>query len=442
MNKSAEIRSSIDAKIASLTTLNDTEGKVLTDETRDAFQTKFDGIQKEITNLKADEKRELSMETMRLEGASAEKRKLDLANAAGGGKGKGKEEDEVKRAFSISNFIQEAGKRNLTGINKEMHEDAVNEARNTGKAVQGYGIPSMIIGKTDKRNMNAGTTTAGGFTVPTEVMTIVDYLYNKSVLRENGADFITGLTGDISFPVRDNAIGNGWLAETAGSAAVSPTFAQKSMTPKRLGSYIDLSKQLITQSNASIDNYITRELAGSMLTDLENAAINGTGSSNQPTGILNTAGIGSVAMGTNGGAITWQAVVDLVTQVAIDNAEMGALNYITNAQVRGAMQTILKASGVSGYLLNEANSNLNGYGLGVTQHAPSNLTKGSASAVCSALLFGNFNDLKIGQWGGLDILVDEYTQATAGTTRVVANGYFDVLALRPESFAAILDITT
>jgi hypothetical protein len=70
------------------------------------------------------------------------------------------------------------------------------------------------------------------------------------------------------------------------------------------------------------------------------------------------------------------------------------------------------------------------------------LTKGTASGVCSALIYGNFNDLKIGQWGGLDILVDEYTQATAGTVRVVANGYFDVLALRPQSFAAIKDITT
>ena len=442
MKKSAEIRSQIDAKIASLTTLNDTEGKSLTDETRDAFQTKFDGVQKEITNLKADEKREISMEAIRIEGASAEKRKLDLANAAGGGLGKGKEDEEVKRTFSISNFIQEAGKRTLTGVNKEMHEEAVKEARKSGKIVEGFGIPSMIIGKSEKRTMNATTDTAGGYTVPTEVMTIVDYLYNKSVLRANGADFMTGLSGDISFPVRDNAIQSGWLAENATSAEKSPTFAQKAMSPKRLGSFIDLSRQLRAQSNASIDSYITRELGQSLLVDLEAAAIYGTGSSNQPTGILNTTGIGSVAMGTNGGAIDWASVVKLVTEVAIDNADMGALNYITNAQVRGAMQTIEKASGTAQFILNDANSTLNGYGLGVSQHVPSNLTKGTASAVCSALIYGNFNDLKIGQWGGLDILVDEYTQATAGTVRVVANGYFDVLALRPESFAAIKDITT
>ena len=438
MNKSAEIRSEIDAKIASLTALNDSEGKSLTDETRSAFQTKFEGIEKEIVNLKADEKRELTMETMRIEGASGEKRKLDLANAAGGASKEGKEEKETKRSFSISNFIKEArSDGGLTGINKEMHEEAVSESRANGRAVEGYGMPSMVV----KRNMNAGTTTAGGFTVPTEVMSIVDYLYNKSTLRELGADFMTGLSSDLSFPVRDNAITSGWLSETAASSAVSPTFAQKTMSPKRLGSHIDLSNQLITQSNASIDAYITRELAGSMLVDLEGAAINGSGSSNQPEGILNTTGIGSVALGTDGGPITWAAIVKLITEVAQDNAELGDLNYLTNAQVRGQMQVILKASGVSGYLLIEANSALNGYGLGVSQHVPSTLTKGD-SDVCSALIYGNFNDLKIGQWGGLDILVDKYTQAEKGTTRVVANGYFDVLALRPQSFAAITDITT
>ena len=438
MKKSTEIRSEIDAKIKELETLVGTEERNLTAEEN----TKFDALTAEIETLKADEKRSISMEEMRKAGAADEKRNIDIANAAGTGSSTPKAEEEIKRTFSISNFIQEAGERNLTGINKEMHEEAVSEARNSGKVVEGYGIPSMIIGKTDKRTMNAGTDTAGGYTVPTEVMTIVDYLYNKSVLRANGADFMTGLTGDISFPVRDNAITSGWLAETATSSEKSPTFAQKAMSPKRLGSYIDLSKQLINQSNASIDRYITRELGQSILVDLENAAINGTGSSNQPEGILNTSGIGSVIMGTDGGAITWAKVVALVTEVAIDNADMGALNYITNAQVRGAMQTIEKASSTAQFILNEANSNLNGYGLGVSQHVPSNLTKGASSGVCSALLFGNWNDLKIGQWGGLDILVDQYTQATAGTVRVVANGYFDVLALRPQSFAAIQDITT
>ena len=186
MNKSAEIRSQIDAKIASLTALNDTEGKSLTEETRGAFQTKFDGIEKEITNLKADEKRELSMESMRLEGAAAEKRKLDLSNASGAGLGKGKEDVEVKRTFSISNFISEARNGGLTGINKEMHEEAVSEARNSGRAVEGYGMPAMLV----KRNMNAVTDTAGGYTVPTEVMSIVDYLYNKSTLRGLGLTLI------------------------------------------------------------------------------------------------------------------------------------------------------------------------------------------------------------------------------------------------------------
>lgn len=437
MKKSSEIRSQIDAKLAELVTLNDTEGKTLTDETRSAFEGKYNALKSEIEQLKKDEKRELDMEAIREEAATAQKRAIDLSNAAGNG-AKPNEEGEVKKRFSMSNFIQEAGEGKLTGINAEMDAEARSQAKRDGRKIAGFGLPQMIV----ERSMVAGTDTAGGYTVPTEVMTIVDYLYNKSVLRAAGADFLTGLSGDLSFPVRDNAITSNSLAEVAQSSEKSPTFTQKSMTPKRIGSYIDMSNQLIAQSNASIDSYITRELGQSILVDMENLAINGTGSSNQPTGILNTSGIGDVEIGTNGGVVSWAKVVELATKIAENNADLGALNYLTNAQVRGAMQTTEKASNTAQFILNEAMSLLNGYGLQISQNVPSNLTKGTASGVCSAMIYGNFNDLKIGQWGGIDILVDKYTRSTFGETRVTVNGYFDTLVLRPESFAAITDITT
>lgn len=441
MKKSAEIRSQIDAKLADLVTLNDTEGKTLTDETRSGFEGKYNALKSEIEQLKKDEKRELDMETIREEAATSQKRAIDLSNASGNGT-KDKEEGEVKKRFSMSNFIQEAGEGKLTGINAELDAEARSRAKKDGTNISGFGLPAMIVGASGKRSMTAGTDTAGGYTVPNEVMTIVDYLYNKSVLRAAGADFLTGLSGDFYFPVRDNAISSDSLAEVAQSSEKSPTFTQKPMSPKRIGSYIDMSNQLIAQSNASIDSYITRELGQSILVDMENLAINGTGSSNQPTGILNTSGIGSVALGTNGGPITWEAVVLLATKIAEKNADLGALNYLTNAQVRGAMQTVEKATGTAQFILNEAMSLLNGYGLQISQNVPSNLTKGTASGVCSAMIYGNFNDLKIGQWGGIDILVDKYTRSTYGETRVTVNGYFDTLVLRPESFAAITDITT
>jgi hypothetical protein len=73
---------------------------------------------------------------------------------------------------------------------------------------------------------------------------------------------------------------------------------------------------------------------------------------------------------------------------------------------------------------------------------PSNLTKGTSAGVCSAIILGNWSDLIIGQWGGLDILVDPYTGATAGTHRVVALQDVDIAVRRVASFVAIMDALT
>ena len=48
----------------------------------------------------------------------------------------------------------------------------------------------------------------------------------------------------------------------------------------------------------------------------------------------------------------------------------------------------------------------------VSNNVPSNLTKGSSSGVCSALIYGNFSDLLIGLFGDSEILVDPYSAFT------------------------------
>ena len=92
-------------------------------------------------------------------------------------------------------------------------------------------------------------------------------------------------------------------------------------------------------------------------------------------------------------------------------------------------------------MINNANDPLNGFSVGYSNHVPSNLTKGSGTDL-SALIFGNFNDLVIGQWGGMDILVNPFTKGKEGITELIATMYTDVAVLRPQSFAAILDIIT
>jgi HK97 family phage major capsid protein len=174
--------------------------------------------------------------------------------------------------------------------------------------------------------------------------------------------------------------------------------------------------------------------------EIDRAAIHGSGSSNQPTGILATSGIGSVAGGTNGAAPTYAHIVGLETQVAQDNADDGALNYLTNSKVRGKLLQTEKASSTAQFVWGD-NNTMRGYNAAVSNQVSSTLTKGSSS-VASAIIFGNFNDLLIGMWGGLDIALDNSTGSASGTVRVVALQDVDIAVRHAQSFAAMLDALT
>jgi HK97 family phage major capsid protein len=174
------------------------------------------------------------------------------------------------------------------------------------------------------------------------------------------------------------------------------------------------------------------------------AAIHGSGSSNQPTGIVATSGIGSVAGGDNGLAPTWAHIVELWSDVATANADFGATGFLTNAKVAGKLMTTEKASGTAqfvcpGFPDADGMTSFGGARAGISNQVASNLTKGTSSGVASAILFGNFSDLIIGEWGTLDLMVDPYSGSTSGTVRVVALQDVDVAVRHPESFAAMLD---
>ena len=108
----------------------------------------------------------------------------------------------------------------------------------------------------------------------------------------------------------------------------------------------------------------------------------------------------------------------------------------------GKLKTTSKVSGQNGFIFEAGETPLNGYRAGVTNQVPSNLTKGTANGICSALIFGNWADLVIGQWGALDIMVDPYTGSASGTVRVVALQDADIAVRNAASFAAMKDALT
>ena len=184
------------------------------------------------------------------------------------------------------------------------------------------------------------------------------------------------------------------------------------MVGRTLGARTDVSRLLLLESDPSIEQIVRDDLLNAVANKIEDVAIEG-GASNEPTGITQTSGIGSVAIGTNGGAPTWAMVTDLVKEVEVDNAALNAatLGFITNPKAKSKMANTVRVSSTDSHMiLNDPYDSIYGYRLGISTNVPSDLTKGTTSGTCSAIIFGDFSQLMMGIFGGgPDVLVDPYT---------------------------------
>ena len=312
-------------------------------------------------------------------------------------------------------------------------------AKALGKVSRGLMVPYDV----QRRDLTAGTNNAGGYTVATDLLAgdFIGLLRNAMVLDSIGARMLTGLNGNIAIPKMSGAATAYWVAENAAPTESQQTLAQVTMTPKTVGAYTDFSRRLMLQSSIDVEQMVMSDLASVLGLAIQQAAINGSGSSNQPSGIL-TQVTPSVVGGTNGAAPTWANIVALETDISVSNADVGNLAYLTNAKVRGKLKTTIKEAGVPGYVWADGTTPLNGYQAAVTNAVPSNLTKGTSSGVASAIIFGQFSDLIVGMWGSLDLMVDPYTGSTAGTIRVVALQDVDIALRNVVSFATMVDALT
>jgi HK97 family phage major capsid protein len=320
-------------------------------------------------------------------------------------------------------------------------------AAKEGRNSRGLTVPTDVLFA--KRDILTGTgtgTAKGGNLVATDLLagSFIDVLRAKMVTAQLGATYLTGLQGNVAIPKKTAASTVAWVAENAApsESTNNPAFSQVTLSPKTLAGFVDFSRRLMLQSSLDIESLIRNDLATSIAVAMDNAAISGSGT-NRPTGILNTSGIGSVTLATNGAAPTWQMVVDLVREVEIDNVDASSAAFLTNAQVKSRLaRTPRQTSGIEGnFILQPPFSDLYGYPLSVSQQVPSNLTKGTGTNL-SALIFGVWSDLVIGQWSGIDLMVDPYTGSSAATVRVTAFHDCDFAVRYPESFAECNEIIT
>jgi len=278
----------------------------------------------------------------------------------------------------------------------------------------------------------------------------VDVLRKASVLLQMpGITRLEGLVGDVSIPRKTAAASGGWITGDGGDSLTEsdPAFDTISLTPKTAGGLTSFSHRMLKQDLPSIDALVQNDLAETLGSILDDAIINGTGASNQPTGILNTTGIGSVAMGTNGAALAdLDKIIDLESALTDLNAGLGTLAYMTNSKVAAAMKKLKTTTGE--YLWTDKSAGdfpsgtlgaINGYPVARSNHVPSNLSKGTGSNL-SAMIFGNWQDFVLASWGAFEIEVDPYSNFAAGSVQVRVLADVDMALRRASSFASIADI--
>jgi len=262
---------------------------------------------------------------------------------------------------------------------------------------------------------------------------------------------LSGLVGNVTIPRQIGSVTPGWVAQAGPGSESDASFAVVTMAMKTAHAIQDVTRDMLMQGTPAVEGLIRADLIETMATQLDFVGLHGTGSGNQPTGLFATAGIGAVVGGAAGLAPTWDHIVDLESQVANNNAAQGSVGYLTNTRVRGKLKRTQKFSGTNGQEIwlppqmgDDAGTfgSLNGYRAGVSNNVRSDLVKGGSGAVCSAIAFGNWSDLLIGEWGTAEILPDEVTQAVNRIVRFHIWQSIDVAVRRAQSFSAMLDALT
>jgi HK97 family phage major capsid protein/HK97 family phage prohead protease len=335
---------------------------------------------------------------------------------------------EEVREFSLVKAIRAMANPSDRQAQKDAEfefECSAEAARQYGKDAQGIMLPAEVLRTWGKRDINSSDDSTlisedyrGG--------DFIDVLRNESSVMQAGATMLRGLQGNVVIPKKTAASSAGWIA-TEGTAASESEFTSGSVTmsPKVIGAFTDATRLLLQQSSLDVENLIRDDLTKSIATAIDAGALAGSGSSGQPTGIANTSGINTTTFAAANP--TWAEIVAMESAVANDNALTGSLAYICRPADFGTLKTTEKATNTAQFVVSPDNT-MNGY----------NVVR-SNQVTSGDFYFGNFADLLIGMYGGLDITVDPYALSTSGGVRIVALQTVDVAVRHAVSFCKSSD---
>lgn len=314
-----------------------------------------------------------------------------------------------EQRFSLLKAIRNvAENRQLDNVTAAVCNEGMKEMRAAGLNTVGQiYIPTM------ETRAAVSVASEGADVVATDLYDIIEPLRAKNVLVQAGAKFYTGLTNNAQIPVMTGSNVN-WAGETAAATDGNVLFNNVTLTPKRLTAYVDISKMLLAQDSIGVENAIRQDLINAINSKLESTILGkGAKSATTPAGIFN---------GKTPTKVTdFEGLVGLEAKVEEANV-LGGISYIASPSARASFRNMMKGSRGTAQLA---------YTDGTLDGTP---VYSTSNVEAKTFVVGDFSNLAIGSWGGLDIVVDNYTQAVNGMIRLVVNAYFDAALIRPEAF--------
>lgn len=320
----------------------------------------------------------------------------------------------IKRTMSKFSLIKAVNditnNRNLDERSQEVVNAGIAEMRKAGQSYNGQ----IVLPVEERGNIQATVATSGQEVVAEDKFNILEPLRANLVMTQAGATYMSGLVGNVSIPVYSGS-NVGWAGEVDAATDGAGKFSEVNLEPKRLTAFIDVSKQFLIQDSVSAEEMLKNDIVRAISNELEKTILgDAAGSTTKPAGVFNGVTADTTALDFKG--------IVAMEQVLEDKNVTGNLSFIVAPNVKATLKTTLKSTGVSGYLMEGGEVD------GIPVYSTSACTS-------KGMVLGNFSDYVIGQWGGIDLTVDPYTQAASGKVRLVINAYFDAKPRRAEAFA-------
>jgi HK97 family phage major capsid protein len=347
--------------------------------------------------------------------------------------------EERARDFSIVKAIRSLLPRDLGGGDVDVgfeREISAEVQKRSGRKYLGLAVPDQVF---EKRTLLVGSTAADLVPNPHMAAQFIDRLRANLVCAALGATYLDNLTGSpIDIPRQTGSSVAQWVGEDGSLTETDAAFDDVSLTPKTVGAMTSYSRRTLLNASPSIEQIVRNDLAAIIAAAIDYQAMVGDGSGNTPTGIVHA---GATA-GGGGAALTWEEILAFPALVEGDNALTGSLGWAINPFVIKKLRSTAKVSSTDSVMVMESHDQLAGYKAVSTTALPGSAP--GATAAPGAIIFGNWADLIIGSWTGVDILLNPYETTAYAKGRVLVRAMkdVDVQVRHAESFVFQTDVTT